>query len=72
MLIDPTDWFQNEEIQLQEVRALERAAFIEELRRQVHESPYRSLLINVNGFRERFPSALRKTAFLAHVLDINM
>jgi esterase/lipase superfamily enzyme len=25
----------------------------------------------VNGFRERFPSALRKTAFLAHVLDIN-
>jgi esterase/lipase superfamily enzyme len=25
----------------------------------------------VNGFRERFPSALRKTAFLSHVLDIN-
>ncbi len=25
----------------------------------------------MNGFRERFPSALRKTAFLAHVLDIN-
>ncbi len=71
MFIDPTDWFQNEEIQLREVRALERARFIEELRNQVHESPYRSLLINVNGFRERFPSALRKTAFLAHVLDID-
>jgi esterase/lipase superfamily enzyme len=71
MLIDPTDWFQNEEIQLRDVRALERATFIEELRKQVHESPYRSLLINVNGFRERFSSALRKTAFLAHVLDIN-
>jgi esterase/lipase superfamily enzyme len=71
MLIDPTDWFQNEEIQLRDVRALEQAAFVEELREQVHESPFRSLLINVNGFRERFPSALRKTAFLAHVLDID-
>ena len=71
MLIDPTDWFQNEEIQLLDVRALERAAFIEELRTQVATSPYRSLLININGFRERFSSALRKTAFLAHVLDID-
>jgi len=25
----------------------------------------------VHGFRERYPSALRKTAFLGHVLDIN-
>lgn len=71
MLVNPTDWFQNEEIQLHDVRALEQAAFVEEMRKQVHGSPYRSLLINVNGFRERFPSALRKTAFLAHVLDIN-
>ena len=71
MLINPTDWFQNEEIQLRDVRALEQVAFIEELREQVQNSPYRSVLISVNGFRERFPSALRKTAFLAHVLDIN-
>jgi pimeloyl-ACP methyl ester carboxylesterase len=71
MLVDPTDWFQNEEIQLRDVRALEQEAFIEELRGQVQASPYRSLLISVNGFRERFPSALRKTAFLAHVLDID-
>jgi esterase/lipase superfamily enzyme len=71
MLVNPTDWFQNEEIQLRDVRALEQAAFVEALRQQVHDSPYRSLLINVNGFRERFPSALRKTAFLAHVLDID-
>ena len=71
MLIDPTDWFQNEEIRLLDVRSLERATFVEELRRQVHDSPYRSLLVNVNGFRERFPSSLRKTAFLAHVLDID-
>ena len=71
MLVNPTDWFQNEEIQLRTVRDLERAVFIEELREQVQRSPYQSLLINVNGFRERFASALRKSAFLAHVLDIN-
>jgi esterase/lipase superfamily enzyme len=70
-LVNPTDWFQNEEIQLRDVRVLEQEALIEQLRQQVHESPYRSLLINVNGFRERFPSALRKTAFIGHVLDIN-
>jgi esterase/lipase superfamily enzyme len=71
MLIDPTDWFQNEEIRLREVRALPQAAFIEELREQVRRSPHRSLLVNVNGFRERFASALRKTAFVGHVLDID-
>ncbi len=71
MLIDPTDWFQNEEIQLDQVKSLQEDAMIAELRRQVEASPFRSLLININGFRERFPSALRKTAFLAHVLDID-
>ncbi len=70
-LINPTDWFQNEEIQLRDVRPLDQSIFVEELRQQVRESPYRSLLVNVNGFRERFHSALRKTAFVAHVLDIN-
>jgi len=71
MLIDPTDWFQNEEIQLREVRTLERGVFVRELREQVEASPERSLLININGFRERFRSALQKTAFVAHVLDID-
>ncbi|MBW2421549.1 MAG: alpha/beta hydrolase [Deltaproteobacteria bacterium] len=71
MLVNPTDWFQNEEIRLLDVRGLEQADFIDELREQVQASPHNSLLVNVNGFRERFPSALRKTAFLAHVLDIN-
>jgi esterase/lipase superfamily enzyme len=71
MLINPTDWFQNEEIQLQDVQTVERDAFIAELGEQVRNSPYTSLLLNINGFRERFPSALRKTAFVAHVLDID-
>ena len=71
MLINPTDWFQNEEIQLKQVQPLDKSEFIAKLRQQVQASPLRSILINVNGFRERFPSALRKTAFLSHVLDIN-
>lgn len=71
LLINPSDWFQNEEIQIRDIYALERAGFIEELRDQVQRSPNRSLLMNINGFRERFPSALRKTAFVAHVLDID-
>jgi esterase/lipase superfamily enzyme len=71
MILDASDWFLNEEIRLQDVNSLQREAFLEQLRQQVEESPYRSLLLVINGFREAFPSALRKTAFLAHVLDIN-
>ncbi len=71
MLINPTDWFQNQEIQLRDVKTLPRDVFVEELGEQVRESRHRSLLVNVNGFRERFASALRKTAFVGHVLDIN-
>jgi esterase/lipase superfamily enzyme len=71
MIINPTDWFQNREIQLKQVQPLDRNEFISQIRQQVKASPLRSLLINVNGFRERFPSALRKTAFLSHVLDID-
>ena len=71
MIINPTDWFQNEEIQLKQVQPLDKSKFIAKMRQQVQASPLRSILINVNGFRERFPSALRKTAFLSHVLDIN-
>ncbi len=71
MIINPSEWFQDEEIKLSNVRTLEQGNFAEQLTKQVQASPYRSLLINVNGFRERFPSALRKTAFLGHVLDID-
>ena len=71
IIIDPSEWFLNEEINLQAVRSLEQQAFLAELRQQVEASPYRSLLLVVHGFREAFPSALRKTAFLAHVLDID-
>ena len=71
MLINPTEWLQNEEIDLREVRPLKQPVFVEELRRLVSESPHRALLVLVHGFREGFPSGLRKTAFFGHVLDIN-
>jgi esterase/lipase superfamily enzyme len=71
MIINPTDWFQNEEISLNEVRQHDRREFIEALRSNVQQSPQRSLLIVIHGFRERFQSALRKTSFVASVLDID-
>ena len=71
MLINPTQWLQNEEIDLTDVRSLERETFVDELRVLVEASPMRSLLIVVHGYREAFPSALRKTAFLGHVLDLD-
>jgi hypothetical protein len=51
MIINPTDWFQNEEIQLEQVQSLDKSEFIAKLRRQVQSSPLQSILINVNGFR---------------------
>ncbi len=69
MIIDRTKWFQNEAIKLRSVEKLDRPTFVEEVRRRVQDSPHRSLLVVVHGFREAFPSALRKTAFLSHVLD---
>ena len=71
MFINPTDWFQNDAIKLRDPRLLARDEFIRDLRAMVDKSPEDGLLIVVHGFREAFPSALRKTAFLGHVLDIN-
>ena len=71
MIIDPSKWFLNEEIRLSEMRFSTEDDFTEKLREQVETSPGQSLLVVVHGFREAFPSALRKTAFLGHILDID-
>ncbi|MGD8460591.1 MAG: alpha/beta hydrolase [Desulfobacterales bacterium] len=71
MLINPSEWFENEEIHLMSVNELGQAAFVKQIQKLVQDSPYRSLLIVVHGFREAFESGLRKTAFVGHVLDIN-
>ena len=71
MFINPSEWFQTEEIVVSNTKTLQQEAFIEQLRGLVDASPRRSLMIVVHGFRERFPSALRKTVFVGHILDIN-
>ena len=40
MLINPSDWFLNEEIQLKNLQALAQEAFVEQLREQVEASPH--------------------------------
>ena len=71
MIINPTQWLQDEEIKLDAVRDLGRDDFLGQLRRMIDQSPGRSLLIVIHGFRESYASALRKTAFIASVLDLN-
>jgi len=71
MIIDPTDWFQNQALQITGVNPLEREALVEEVRAQVRESPHRALLIVVHGYRNSFPTSMRMTALVAHVLDVN-
>ncbi len=71
MLINPTAWLQNEEIKLRDIRTLPREKFTAELRDTVAQSPFGAVLIVLHGFREAYESALRKTAFLGHVLDVD-
>lgn len=71
MWLDATGWFLDEEIRIRQVRELEQADFIEQVRAMVHQSPQRALLLLIHGFRTDFDHALRGTAFLAHILDIN-
>ena len=71
MIINPSDWFQNEELSVSDVSELDRTAFINELKERIEKSPYRSLLVVVHGYRNSFPTSLRMTAFLGHILDIN-
>ncbi|WP_455219153.1 alpha/beta hydrolase [Kaarinaea lacus] len=71
MFINPSEWFQNEEIKIKKMDELQQQELVAQVKNLVEASPHRSLLVVVHGFREAFPSALRKTAFLGHVLDIN-
>jgi esterase/lipase superfamily enzyme len=71
MLINPTEWFQNEEVSLLDIQMLDEEPFVEQVRDLVEASPYKSLLVIVHGYREAFSSALRKTAFFGHILDVD-
>ena len=71
IIFNPDLWFQTEQTRIHDVGLLEAPEFIGKLTRFVQSSPRRSLLVVVHGFREEFPSALHKTAFLGHQLDID-
>ncbi len=71
IIFNPLEWFQSEQTRIRDVRSLDSSAFVEQLRGYVRASPRRSLLLVVHGFREQFPSALHKTAFLGYQLDID-
>ncbi len=70
-LFDPNKWFRNDEVDIGDERELSRAQFVGELQGSIDSAPLKSLLVVVHGYREQFPSALRKTAFVSHVLDLN-
>ncbi len=71
MWIDAGRWLLAEEIRIQNLRPLEQADFVADLRAMVAASPHRALLMMVHGFRTDFDLALRATAFLAHILDVD-
>lgn len=71
MWLDASGWFLDEEIRIRGSRELERADFVGQVRAMVEASPHRALLLLIHGYRTRFDSALRGTAFLAHILDID-
>ena len=69
--LDASSWFLQEEINILQVKDLDRADFVRQVREMVVESPYRALLLLVHGYRTDFDFALRGTAFLGAILDIN-
>lgn len=71
MWLDASSWFLDEEIRITNLTRLDRTAFIQQLRGMVSASPHRGLLLLVHGLRTNLDYAMRGTAFLAHILDIN-
>ena len=69
IIFNPDLWFQTEQTRIRELDLIEIPEFIEKLTGFVQSAPRRSLLVVVHGFREEFPSALRKTAFLESLHD---
>ena len=68
----PFKKFMEEEIKVLDVQGTDRADFAARLRPLVEASPHRGLLLLVHGLRTDIDYALRGTAFLAHVLDLNV
>lgn len=71
MSIAPFVWFDSTSMKWAGRQELAKDDFRLQLREAVQDSPEKSLLIIVWGFRDWFQSAALKTAYTAYVVDIN-
>lgn len=71
MLIEPFAWFEKDSMKWAGRKELSQENFLAQLQSAVQESPDKSLLIIVWGFRDWFRSAALKTAYTAYTLDMN-
>lgn len=71
MPIQPFVWFDTTSMKWGGRQELPQVNFQSQLRQAVQDSPQKSLLVIVWGFRDWFQSAALKTAYTAYVLDIN-
>jgi esterase/lipase superfamily enzyme len=71
MLIKPFAWFDNESMKWGGRKGLEKGPFMGQLKARVQESPLKSVLVIVWGFRDWFQSAALKTAYTGFILDID-
>lgn len=71
LLIEPFVWFDTYKMRWASRSELPEDKFRSQLQQAVQESPHKSVLIIVWGFRDWFQSAALKTAYTAYVLDIN-
>jgi esterase/lipase superfamily enzyme len=71
MPIAPRVWFDTKHMEWADRTTLSQDDYVTRLRSAVQESPHKSVLVIVWGYRDWFRSAALKTAFTAYVLDIN-
>jgi len=69
--IKPFVWFDKTSMKWAGRQQLEPDQFLSKLRQAVLQSPQKSLLVIVWGFRDWFQSAALKSAYTAYALDIN-
>ncbi len=69
--IAPRVWFDGERMEWAGHAPLSQDECLAGLRKAVAESPHKSVLVVVWGFRDWFQSAALKTAYTAYVLDID-
>jgi esterase/lipase superfamily enzyme len=71
MSVKPFVWFDSESMSWADRQALPQNQFQTQLKQAVQNSPHKSVLVIVWGFRDWFRSAAFKTAYTAYALDIN-